>query len=149
MQQRIKAMIEKLLAELPPETAVLRERRTRRDDGTLFELLPSHQDAATILVHVEDGLDLVDFSFGESGTWELPVEERNPNAGIDGVLSEIEDMCRAVMAGNCELRKNRFSLESRIFVNGFAYQVCNVLRISVRTRTIRYLPYHDGLRIRG
>ena len=148
-QQRIKAMLEKLLSELPPGAAVLRERRTRRDDGTLFELIPSNHDAAAILVHVEDRFDLVDFSFGESGTWELPVEGRNRNAGIDGILSEVEDMCRAVIAGNCECRQNRFSSVSRIFVDGFACQVRNILQLSMRTRTTRYLPYHDGLRIRG
>ena len=149
MRQRIKAMIEKLLAELPPGTAVLRERRTKRDDGTLFELIPSSQHAAAILVRVEDRLDLVDVSFGESGTWELPVEGRNRNAEVDGILSEVEDMCKAVMAGNCEYRQNRFSSVSRIFVDGFAYQVRNILQLSMRTRTTRYVPYHDGLRIRG
>ena len=108
MHQRIKAMLEKLLSELPPGAAVLRERRTRRDDGTLFELIPSNHDAAAILVHVEDRFDLVDFSFGESGTWELPVEGRNRNAGIDGILSEVEDMCRAVIAVTANTAKIGF-----------------------------------------
>ena len=128
MQQRIKALIQKLLAELLPGAAFLRERRTRRDDGTLFELIPSNQDATTIPVHVEDSLDLVDFSFAESGTWELPVEGRNRNAGVDGILFEVEDMCRAVMAGNCECRQNRFSSASTIFVDGFANEVHNVCK---------------------
>src|SRR5689334_2204494 len=119
MQQKVKALFDILLGEFPSGTATLDMRRTRNDDGTLFELLPSNPLAASIMVHVEDTVDLADFSFGESGTWELPYEGRNPKAGVEGILSEIEDMCRAVMGGKCECRQGWFSSASRIFVDGF------------------------------
>jgi hypothetical protein len=140
MEQKLRLMFERLLSELPPETAALRMRRTTKNDGAVFELIPSNDRAATIFVHAEDNFDLVDFSFGDSGTWELPSEGRNPNTGADGTLLEVEDMCRAVMAGNCVCQQGWLLSGSRIFVDGFVYAV-RYIRFSRKARTRTYVRY--------
>ena len=55
------------------------------------------------------GLTYVDFSFRErGGTWELPLEGRYKNADNPQLLAEVEEMCRAVIAGNCNKSRAPF-----------------------------------------
>jgi hypothetical protein len=43
--------------------------------------------------------------------------------GRKDVVTEIEEMSRAIMAGNCELARGPFSLTSKIHVGDYTYKV--------------------------
>ncbi len=74
MVERIRLLFERLLAELPDGTARLNEYRVPKGDGMVIQLLPANRNSASFGVHFDDGIELIDFSFGRIGTWELPLE---------------------------------------------------------------------------
>jgi len=81
MLEQLQLLFDRLLAELPQSTAEINVYRVPRGDGTVIELLPANRDSASFGVHVDDeGVGYLDFSFGRSGTWELPQEGRNQKA---------------------------------------------------------------------
>jgi hypothetical protein len=142
MLDRLKVLFEKLVAELPANTARLNVYRVPKGDGSVIELLPTNQQAASFGVHVDDGADLVDFSFGRLGTWELPEDGRNPHSSAEEVLLEVEQMGRAVIAGRCEQQRGLFSLTSRIFVDGYTYKVVDLPMLPLPPFGKRkYAPY--------
>src|ERR1700737_3728612 len=119
IEDELVAVFKDLLAELPPDTASLKVRRTSDGDGIIVLLTPRNPAAASITSHTEKGLDLVDFSFGDyEPTWELPLEGSNPKANKKELLQEVEQMCRAVIAGNCHHRRGLFSVSGIIELGG-------------------------------
>ena len=73
--------------------------------------------------------------------WEFPYERRY-RAGEKDVHTEIEEMARAVVAGNCEQERRRFSVIGRINVDDYTYAVKDIPKFCkppIGTR--RYAPY--------
>ena len=142
MLEEIKAILAGLLADLPPEAARLNVYRVPKNDGTVIEVVPSNPDAASIAVHVDDGANYVDLSFGErGGTWELPLEGRHKNADKSQLLAEVEEMCRAVVAGHCVKSRGTFWLTSRIDVDGYTYKLTDLPMFGIPFGTRHYAPY--------
>ena len=143
MVENLKALFEKLVAELPRETARLNISRLPRGKGTVIGLLPANRDSASFGVHVDDHRsDYLDFSFGRLGTWELPLEGRNRNASAEEILFEVEQMSRAVIAGKCEETRGLFSLTSRIHVDGYTYKVVDLPMLPFPPFGVRkYAPF--------
>ena len=98
MIHRLTELFERLAAELPAGTASLNVYDVQGGQGTVVELRPANPACADFGVHVEDGSDIVDFSFGRA-TWEFPYERRY-RSGEKDIITEIEEMSRAVIAGS-------------------------------------------------
>jgi len=147
MLEEVKAVLEHLLAELPPDSARLNVYRVAKNDGAVIELIPTNPNAASIEVHVDDGADYVDLSFGErGGTWELPLESRYKNADKSQMLAEVEEMCRAVIAGRCRTSRGAFWLTSRIDVGDFTYKLTDCPMFGIPFSKRVYAPYVVPLR---
>jgi|HubBroStandDraft_1064217.scaffolds.fasta_scaffold56041_2 hypothetical protein len=142
MIEQFKSLFEMLVAELPPDTAKVNVYRVPRGDGSVIEVLPSNQKSASFGVHIDDGTAYVDFSFGRIGTWELPQEGRNRGAAAEQLVLEVEQMSRAVIAGECDQTRGLFSLTSRIYVEGYTYKVVDLPMLPIPPfGTRRYSPY--------
>ena len=143
MIERFKSLFEMLVAELPAGTAKVNCYHVRRGDGSVIEVLPSNRESASFGVHVDDdGVEYVDFSFGRIGTWELPQEGRNHEAGAEQLVQEVEQMARAVIAGECDETRGLFSLTSRVYVEGHTYKVVDLPMLPIPPfGTRRYAPY--------
>lgn len=121
LEEELVMLLKHLMAELPPNVATLDIKRPK-SDGVVVLLIPTNPAAARVVVHTANGLGLVDFSFGEyPPTWELPYESHNPKANKKELLQEIEAMCRAVMAGNCEHKRGLLSIRASIRVGSRPY----------------------------
>lgn len=145
MIKRLTELFERLTAELPPETASLNVRYIQGGQGTVVELRPANPACAAFSVHVEDGHDLIDLGFGRA-TWEFPYERRYRNGEKD-IITEIEEMARAVIAGNCEVRRRLFWTTSCIHVNEYTYGVSDLPVFSIPPfGMLRYAPYVSGQR---
>jgi len=143
MLQEYVALFRRLVGELPPDTARLRVYEVGKGGGTVVELRPTNPDAADLCVHLlDDTGEHVNFSFGRIATWELPFEGRHKKPDTAQLLAEVEQMCRAVIAGNCEERRGRFSITGRIYVGDYTYQVVEMFLLPIRgITTHRYAPY--------
>jgi hypothetical protein len=143
MVEKLSVLFERLVAELPSDTARLNIYRVPKGDGTVIELLPANRDSASFGVHADDnGNDDLDFSFGRMGSWELPQEGRNRKASAEQLLLEIEEMSKAVIAGKCEETRGPFWLISKIYSDGYTYQMVNMPMLPIPPfRTRRYAPY--------
>jgi hypothetical protein len=143
MMEQFKSLFEMLVAELPAGAAKVNSYRVPRGDGSVVEVLPSNEKSASFGVHVDDGaVAYVDFSFGRFGTWELPLEGRNHEAGTEQLVPEVEQMARAVIAGNCDQTRGLFSLTSRVYVEGYTYKVVDLPVLPIPPfGTRRYAPY--------
>jgi hypothetical protein len=142
MLEQLRALFDRLLAELPQGAAKLNVYRVPKRDGTVIEMIPCNHESASFGIHVDDGVDLVDFSFGRIGTWELPQEGRNRKPSAEQLLLEVEQMSRAVIAGKCEETRNLFSLTSRIHVDGYAYKVVDLPMLPIPPfGTRKYAPF--------
>jgi hypothetical protein len=120
------ALLQRLLAELPSGIASLDVKAVSA--GTLAVLKPTNRASACITTHAENGLPLIDFSFGEyAPTWELPLEGHNRNANKRQLLLEVEELCRAVIAGHCEHTRGFLSVSGEIRVEGRPYRVREML----------------------
>ncbi len=141
MVKRLTELFARLAAELPPGTASLSVYDVQGGYGTVVELRPANPACADFSVHVEDGSDIVDFSFGLA-TWEFPYERRYQNGEKD-IITEIEEMSRAVTSGNCEVRRRRpFWATSFIHVGEYTYSVSDLPMFPIPPfRTLRYAPY--------
>jgi hypothetical protein len=144
LEEELITLLRRLIAELPPNLAALDIKRPK-SDGVVALLIPTNPAAARIVVHTANGLGLVDFSFGEyPPTWELPYESHNPKANKKELLNEIEEMCKAVMAGNCEHRRGLLSIRASIRVGSRTYKITDlpVLHAALPLfRTRKYEPY--------
>ena len=142
MIEQFKSLFEMLVAELPSGTAKVKFYRVPRGDGLVIEVLPSNQQSASFGVHVDDGGNYVDFSCGRIGTWELPQEGRNHEAGAEQLIQEVEQMARAVIAGKCDKTRGLFSLTSRVYVEGYTYKVVDLPMLPIPPfGTRRFAPY--------
>jgi len=142
MIEQFKSLFETLVAELPTGTARVNFYRVPRGDGSVVEVLPSNEKSASFGAHVDDGVEYVDFSFGRIGTWELPQEGRNHQAGAQQLVQEVEQMARAVIAGRCDETRGLFSLTSRVYVEGHTYKVVDLPMLPIPPFCTRhYAPY--------
>ncbi len=68
MVEKLRVLFERLVAELPRDTARVNIYRVPKGDGTVIELLLTNRDSASFAVHVDDeGIGYLDFSFGRHG----------------------------------------------------------------------------------
>jgi hypothetical protein len=149
LEDELVTLLKHLLAELPPNVASLEVKRaTPNGEGVIAVLTPQNPAAASVIAHTENGLGLVDFNFGEYGpTWELPIEGYNSKANKRELLQEVEDMCRAVIAGNCEHRRGLFSIRGNIQVSNHLYRMTDMLvfrPVPPLHGTRKYEPYIAG-----
>jgi hypothetical protein len=146
LEEELVALFKHLIADLPPNTAVLDLRRgPQKDDGVVAVLTPTNPAAASVVAHAVNGFGIVDFSFGEyPPTWELPFEGRNTKANKNELLQEVEEMCQAVIAGNCEHKRGLLSIRGSIQVGSWPYRVTNLLvfrAVPPLRGTRKYEPY--------
>ena len=113
----LSALFERIVGELPPGTATIQASNNKVD---VLSLRPANPSAADFGV-VFDEYDVYSVGF-ELHQWEFPYERRY-RKGEKDVLAEIEEMARAVIAGNCEYERRRFSLTGRIYVGDYTYGV--------------------------
>ena len=140
MIKRLTELFERLAAELPPGTASLNVCDVQGGQGAVVELRPANPACADFSAHVEDNSDIVDFSCGRA-TWEFPYERRYRNGEKD-IITEIEEMSRAVIAGNCEVRRRPFWATSCIHVGAYTYSVSDLRMFPLPPfGTLRYAPY--------
>jgi hypothetical protein len=149
IEEELVELLDRLLAELPPNVASTEvKRRGPNGEGVVVVLKPQNPASAAVVLHAESGLAVVDFSFGEYGpTWELPMEGDNPEADKKEVLQEINEMCRAVVAGNCKHSRGFLSISGTIHVGERPYKTTDllVLRAMPPLRGTRdYQPYFSG-----
>jgi hypothetical protein len=147
IEEDLVELFECLLAEMPPNAASLEVRRVGRNkEGLQATLIPGNTRAASLWVHAEKGVGLVDLGFGDwNNAWELPIEGRNPKAGKVELLQEVRELCKAVIAGNCRYERGFLSRTATIGVEGGPpYRVTDipVFRTRPHLRGIRcYEPY--------
>jgi hypothetical protein len=129
IEEAIVELFERLLNQLPANTAALDTRRVGdRNEGILVTLRPHNPKSASIWAHAENGLGLVDFGFGEWGpTWELPVEGHNPRADRTELLQEVEQLCKAVMSGRCRHKRGFLTITGSIEVGNRPYRITDML----------------------
>ena len=147
IQEDVIALFKSLLAQMPPNIASVEVRRAGRNKHVVeVALTPGNPKAASLWAAVENGSDVVYFGFGHfRNTWELPMEGKNRKAGKDELLQEIEELCKAVMAGNCSHKWGFLSVTASIQVEGRPpYKVTDmpVFRTSLPLHGTRfYEPY--------
>ncbi|MGE5114112.1 MAG: hypothetical protein ACM3JB_24900 [Acidobacteriaceae bacterium] len=124
MITELTALFEQFISELPSDAASLRVHQVPRNGGTVIELRPSNSEAADFGVHCDDS-DVYSFSFGPISTLEFPYDRRY-RKGEKDVLTEIEEMSRAVIDGRCDLTRNWFSLTGRIYVDSYVYKTTDL-----------------------
>jgi hypothetical protein len=150
IEAELVTLFERLVAELPPNAASLEVKRVGRNkEGVLVTLRPQNPDAASMWAHAENCLHLVDFGFGDwEPTWELPIEGYNRKADKREVLKEVEELCKAVMAGNCKHTRGLFSVTGSIQAGGRPYKITEMLVFRRKPPfhgTRIYEPYISGL----
>jgi hypothetical protein len=118
----VTALFERLVAELPTGSAAVHVRQVSA--GTLIDVKPTNPASAGFGVHADD-FELYSFGFGPRSQWEFPWERRY-RKGEKGVLTEIEEMARAVIAGNCEQRRGPFWFIGKIHVGDYTYKVTDL-----------------------
>ena len=134
----ITALFERLVAELPAGTAVVHVRQVSA--GTVIDVKPTNPASAKFGVHA-DNFELYGFGFGPRSQWEFPWERRY-RKGEKDILTEIEEMARAVIAGNCEQRRGPFWLVGKIRVGDYTYKVTNLPMFPIMPFwTQRYAPF--------
>ena len=143
-------LIRRLSSELPPNTASIEIKRHEQEgDGVSVVLKPQYPSSAVLSVHAVNGLEAVDFSFGDYGpTWELPIEGHYRQASKQEVLQEIREMCQAVIAGNCKHKRGFLSITGTIQVGERRYKIKDLLvfrSVPSLHGTKSYEPYVRGL----
>ena len=141
MQAELTARFQRLVDELPPGTATIEVSPPSERRPATILLLPRNPAAADFCV-VYDDLDVYGVAFGLH-QWEFPYERRYRNGERD-VFIEIEEMARAVVAGNCEQERRWFSMTGRIDVGDCTYAVTDVPKFCKPPfGTHRYAPYTE------
>jgi hypothetical protein len=134
----ITALFEHLVAELPAGIAAVHVRQVSA--GTLIDVKPTNPASAAFGVHADD-FELYSFGFGPRSQWEFPWERRY-RKGEKDVLTEVEEMARAVIAGNCEQRRGPFWLVGKIHVGDYTYKVTDLPMFPISPFwTRRYAPF--------
>ncbi len=138
MIAEVTKLFERIVAELPPDSVTLTV--DAAPFGTWLELIPANPSSAKIAVYVDD-FESLNFSFGVISTWEFPYERRYRNGEKD-TLVEVEEMSKAVIAGDCETNRGLFWLTGRIHVGDYTYEVTDLPMLPKRPfGTHRYQPY--------
>lgn len=142
----ITALFDRLVAEFPAGTAAVHVRQVSA--GTLIDVKPTNPGSASFGVHADD-FEVYSFGLGPGSQWEFPWERRY-REGEKDILTEIEEMARAVMAGNCEQRRAPFWLIGKIHVGEYTYKMTNVPMLPIPPFWRRhYAPFvlrQDGCR---
>jgi hypothetical protein len=134
----ITALFERLVAELPAGTAAVYARQV--SVGTVIDVKPTNPASANFGVHADD-FELYSFGLGPRSQWEFPWERRY-RKGEKDILTEIEEMARAVIAGNCEQRRGPFWLVGKIHVGDYTYRVTDLPMFPIPPFwTRRYAPF--------
>lgn len=118
-QLAVTALFKRLVAELPAGTASVHLRQSTL--GAVIEVKPTNPACADFWVLAND-FELYMFGIGES-RWGFRWGRRRYRKGEKDVLTEIEEMARAVIAGNCEQRGGPFWLIRKIHVGDYTYTV--------------------------
>ncbi|MFZ3263640.1 MAG: hypothetical protein WA172_06540 [Terriglobales bacterium] len=134
------ALFQQLVDELPPVAATVEVSPATEHRPTVISLCPANPAAAEFFV-VLAGLDDIDSVGFGIHQWEFPYERRY-RKGEKDTLSEIQEMARAVVAGNCEQERRRFSITGRIDVGDYTYTVGDMPKFcKPPLGTRRYAPY--------
>jgi hypothetical protein len=145
LEEELVTLIKNQMAELPPNVATLGITRPK-SDGVVAVVTPTNPAAARVVVHTANGHGIVNFSFGEYlTTWELPFDGHNFRANKEELLQEIGEMCRAVMAGNCEQKPGLLSIRASIQVGSRPYMVAHLAVFHAALPlwgTQKYEPYN-------
>ena len=136
------ALFQRLVDELPPGVATIEIVPADRKRPTVISLRPTASSSAEFGVACDD-VEVESVNFGLRGYWEFPYERRY-RRGEKDVLTEIEEMARAVIAGMCEEECGWFSITGRIRVGDYTYTMTNMPLFSKPPfRTRRYAPYTE------
>jgi hypothetical protein len=139
MRSELTALFQRLADELPPGAVCVETRATPDNRSTVIELKPANPAAADFGVLCDD-LDVYSVGFGFHD-WEFPYERRY-RKGEKNVLAEIEEMARAVIAGQCEEVRGWFSTTGKIDVGDYTYRVTDMPKFFIRPfGTHRFAPY--------
>jgi len=139
MQAELTGLFQQLVDELPPGAATIEISTATRRRPTVISLRPANRAAAEFGV-VFDGFDVHSVGF-DIHDWEFPYERRY-RKGEKDVLTEIQEMARAVLAGHCEQERRRFSVIGRIDVGDYTYAVTDIPKFCKPPfGTRRYAPY--------
>ena len=140
----ITALFERLVAELPAGTAIVHVRHVTL--GTVIEVKPTNPACANFDVLTDD-FEPYSFGIGRS-RWSLRWERRGfrweprYRKGEKDILTEIEEMARAVIAGNCEQRRGPFWLIGKIHVGGYTYKMMDLAILPISPFwTHHYAPF--------
>ena len=126
MQVELTALFQRLVDELPYGAATIEVSPATKHRPTVISLRPANPAAAEFFV-VLAGFDEVDGVGFDIHQWEFPYERRY-RKGEKGVLTEIQEMARAVIAGKCEQERRRFSIIGRIDLGDYTYAVGDMPR---------------------
>jgi hypothetical protein len=144
IEEDLVALFERLQAEMPRGAASLAVQHLP-PNGVVVKLSPRNPASASVWAHAENGRALVDFGFGAYGpTWELPIEGDNPAANKDELMREVEEMCRAVMAGSCQHKRRFLSVTGSVQVRDRPYKITDLLQFRPKPPlhgTRVYQPY--------
>jgi len=140
MRPELTNLFERLAGELPAGTASVTTYEVPKKAGTVIELKPTNAAAAEFGVHCDDA-DVYSFSFGVMSYWEFPYQRRYRYDEKD-ILTEIEEMSRAIIAGNCEEKRGWFYLKGSIDVGDYRYKSTNLPMLPIPPFwTRRYAAY--------
>jgi hypothetical protein len=143
MHAELTALFQRLVDELPPGAARVEVSRATEHRPTVISLHPANPGAAEFFV-VLAGLDDVDSVGFGIHQWEFPYERRYRKNEKD-ILTEIEEMSRAVIAGDCEQERRRFSIVGRILVEDYTYSVGDMPKFCKPPfGTRKYAPYAES-----
>jgi hypothetical protein len=137
IQAELTALFQQLVNELPPGAATIEVSSATQRRPTVISLRPANPEAAKFAV-VFDGFDVYSVGLGIH-QWEFPYERRYLKGEKD-VLTEIQEMARAVAAGNCEQERRRFSIIGRIHVGDYTYVVTDMPKFCKRPFGTRRCP---------
>jgi hypothetical protein len=134
----VTSLLERLVAELPAGTATVSAQSLR--DVSAIEVNPNNPASSNFRV-LADETQVYVFGFGPRSNWEFPWERRY-RRGEKDVLTEIEEMSRAVIAGDCDLTRGPFWLTARIHVAEYTYKVTDLPMFPIPPFWKRhYAPY--------
>ncbi len=141
MLSELTALSERLAGELPAGTAALDIHQDTKGIGTIVELKPANPASASCGVFADEFV-FFGFRFGEFSRWELQFDRRYRDGEKD-IIAEVEEMARAVIAGQCEMNRGLFWVVGRIHVSGYTYtKITDVPLFSVFPfGKRRYAPY--------
>jgi hypothetical protein len=136
----INELFERLVVELPAGTAFVQLRKV--SVGTVIEVKPANPASVDFGVLADD-FELYSLGIDRSW-WDFPWERRYRNGEKD-ILTEVTEMARAVIAGNCEQTRGPFWLVGKIHVGEYTYKVTTLPKLPIPPFwTRKYAPYVVG-----